>query len=77
MMNKENPLNKYHTGKFEKQRQDYPGLQSKMTPVPDTGESSYQGANKLTGKKAFVTGETPELVGLRLLPMLEKVLMSR
>ncbi|EAD0916625.1 TPA_asm: NAD(P)-dependent dehydrogenase [Listeria monocytogenes] len=56
MMNKENPLNKYHTGKFEKQRQDYPGLQSKMTPVPDTGESSYQGANKLTGKKAFVTG---------------------
>ncbi len=56
MMNKENPLNKYHTGKFEKQRQDYPGLQSKMTPVPDAGESSYQGANKLTGKKAFVTG---------------------
>lgn len=52
-MNKENPLNKYHTGKFEKQRQDYPGLQSKMTPVPDTGESSYQGANKLTGKKSF------------------------
>lgn len=51
MMNKENPLNKYHTGKFEKQRQDYPGLQSKMTPVPDAGESSYQGANKLTGKK--------------------------
>lgn len=51
MMNKENPLNKYHTEKFEKQRQDYPGLQSKMTPVPDTGESSYQGANKLTGKK--------------------------
>ncbi|MBC2302253.1 SDR family oxidoreductase [Listeria welshimeri] len=56
MMTNENPLNKYYAGKFEKQRQEYPGLESEMTPVPDTGESSYKGANKLTGKKAFVTG---------------------
>lgn len=55
-MTNENPLNKYYAGKFEKQRQEYPGLESEMTPVPDTGESSYKGANKLTGKKAFVTG---------------------
>lgn len=63
-MNKENPLNKYHTGKFEKQRQDYPGLQSKMTPVPDTGESSYQGANKLTGKKLLLQAAILGLVEL-------------
>lgn len=55
-MTNENPLNKYYAGKFEKQRQEYPGLESEMTPVPDTGESSYKGANKLTGKKAFATG---------------------
>ncbi|AIS61688.1 SDR family oxidoreductase [Listeria ivanovii] len=55
-MKNENPLNKYYSGKFEKQLQPYPGLQSKMNPVPDTGEDTYQGANKLVGKKAFVTG---------------------
>lgn len=48
IMTNENPLNKYYAGKFEKQRQEYPGLESEMTPVPDTGESSYKGANKLT-----------------------------
>ncbi|AHI54990.1 SDR family oxidoreductase [Listeria ivanovii] len=55
-MKNENPLNKYYSGEFEKQLQSYPGLQSEMTPVPDTGENTYQGANKLVGKKAFVTG---------------------
>ncbi|PZG54585.1 NAD(P)-dependent dehydrogenase [Listeria ivanovii] len=55
-MKNENPLNKYYSGEFEKQLQPYPGLQSEMTPVPDTGENTYQGANKLVGKKAFVTG---------------------
>ena len=38
------------------QQQDVPGVQSKMTPVPDCGEESYQGSGKLTGKIAVITG---------------------
>ncbi len=38
------------------QQQDVPGVQSKMTPVPDCGESSYRGTGKLTGKAAVITG---------------------
>ncbi|MFF2155007.1 SDR family oxidoreductase [Paenibacillus chitinolyticus] len=39
-----------------KQQQPEPGLQKKMTPVPDAGESSYRGTGRLTGRKAVVTG---------------------
>jgi NAD(P)-dependent dehydrogenase (short-subunit alcohol dehydrogenase family) len=38
------------------QRQDVPGVQSKMTPVPDCGEDSYRGAGRLAGKAAVITG---------------------
>ncbi len=31
-MKNENPLNQYYAGKFEKQLQPYPRLQSKMNP---------------------------------------------
>ncbi|WJP97938.1 SDR family oxidoreductase [Macrococcus bovicus] len=55
-MTNENPLTKHYNGKFEKQEQQAPGLQQKMTPVPDCGETSYKGSGKLTGKKALVTG---------------------
>jgi NAD(P)-dependent dehydrogenase (short-subunit alcohol dehydrogenase family) len=41
---------------FPDQRQDVPGLQSRMNPVPDCGETSYVGSGKLTGKKAVITG---------------------
>ncbi|BAH16797.1 SDR family oxidoreductase [Macrococcoides caseolyticum] len=51
-----NPLNKYYNASYEKQPQAYPGIQSEMKPVPDCGEHSYKGADKLTDKKAFVTG---------------------
>ncbi|MCE4956611.1 SDR family oxidoreductase [Macrococcoides caseolyticum] len=51
-----NPLTKHFNDKFEKQPQEYPGIQSKMTPVPDCGEESYKGAEKLVGKKALITG---------------------
>src|SRR3954467_62958 len=36
--------------------QDGPGIQSKMDPVPDCGEKSYQGSGKLEGKVAVITG---------------------
>src|SRR3954462_10710596 len=38
------------------QQQDVPGIQSKMDPVPDCGEKSYQGSVKLEGKVAVITG---------------------
>ncbi|MCA2207510.1 MULTISPECIES: SDR family oxidoreductase [Nocardia] len=41
---------------FPEQQQQVPGIQSKMDPVPDCGENSYQGSGKLTGKAAVVTG---------------------
>jgi NAD(P)-dependent dehydrogenase (short-subunit alcohol dehydrogenase family) len=38
------------------QQQEVPGIQSRMTPVPDCGEDSYRGSGKLTGKAAVITG---------------------
>ncbi|WP_375388735.1 SDR family oxidoreductase [uncultured Amnibacterium sp.] len=38
------------------QEQEEPGLQSRMTPVPDLGEATYRGTGRLTGRKALVTG---------------------
>ncbi|GLP78312.1 oxidoreductase [Mycobacterium antarcticum] len=41
---------------FPKQQQKPPGVQSVMDPVPDCGETSYRGADRLTGKSAVITG---------------------
>jgi hypothetical protein len=38
------------------QQQEVPGVQSKMTPVPDCGEESYHGSGKMTGNAAVITG---------------------
>ncbi len=38
------------------QKQEVPGTQSSMDPVPDCGEETYQGSGKLTGRVALVTG---------------------
>lgn len=38
------------------QQQEVPGTQSKMQPVPDCGEESYQGSGRLRGKVAVITG---------------------
>ncbi|OCG33146.1 NAD(P)-dependent oxidoreductase [Gilliamella sp. Choc4-2] len=51
-----NPLTKYYHDKFPKQKQAAPGLQCEMDPVPDCGEKSYQGHQRLEGKKMLVTG---------------------
>ena len=50
------PRTKYTTEKFKEQRQPWPALQSKMTPVPDCGERSYKGSGRLAGRKALLTG---------------------
>ena len=41
---------------FPPQKQELPGLVSKMTPRPDHGETSYKGSGKLVGRRALVTG---------------------
>lgn len=38
------------------QKQEAPGLQSRMEPVPDCGEGSYKGHGRLEGRKALITG---------------------
>ena len=50
------PLTKYYNGTFEKQEQEAPAVQGKMQPVPDCGETSYNGSGRLAGRKALVTG---------------------
>jgi NAD(P)-dependent dehydrogenase (short-subunit alcohol dehydrogenase family) len=52
----QNPLTQYPQPEFSKQPQPVPGLASKMQPVPDHGETSYQGFGRLKGRKALVTG---------------------
>src|SRR4051812_6287247 len=41
---------------FQRQKQDWPGLASKMTPRPDHGETTYRGSGRLTGRRALITG---------------------
>jgi len=41
---------------FQKQQQPMPGLTSRMDPVPDHGESTYRGSERLAGKRAVITG---------------------
>ena len=52
----EDPKDKYPKPPFKSQPQPWPGLQSKMDPVPDCGETSYKGSGRLAGRKALVTG---------------------
>ncbi|MDT8758971.1 SDR family oxidoreductase [Sphingomonas psychrotolerans] len=50
------PRTKYTSEPFPEQRQEWPGLQGKMNPRPDSGETSYKGSGKLVGRKALITG---------------------
>lgn len=53
---KGNPESHYPTPPFNKQEQEVPGVGTKMDPVPDHGEKTYEGSNLLTGKVAIITG---------------------
>ena len=50
------PRTRYTAKPFSEQSQPWPGLQSRMTPRPDCGETSYRGSGKLAGRRALVTG---------------------
>ena len=53
---KQNPVDQYPKPPFPQQKQDPPGLVSKMNPRPDHGETSYKGSGRLAGRKALITG---------------------
>ena len=50
------PVSKYPKPPFQSQTQPWPGLASKMHPVPDHGEKTYVGSGRLRGRKALITG---------------------
>ena len=50
------PRNKYSIGKIPIQHQKEPGLDAKLIPPADHGETSYKGAGRLAGRKALITG---------------------
>lgn len=52
----EDPTSKYPKPPFQEQKQEWPGLASKMNPRPDHGETSYKGSGRLKGRKALITG---------------------
>lgn len=52
----QDPRGGYPQPPFKEQSQPWPGLAGKMDPRPDHGEGSYQGRNRLTGRKALITG---------------------
>lgn len=52
----EDPRSLYPHAPFKAQPQEWPGLASKMTPLPDHGEKSYKGSGRLAGRKALITG---------------------
>ena len=49
------PQDKFYNDGFTEQRQEWPGLQRDMDPVPDSGEDSYAGTGRLTGRKSLIT----------------------
>lgn len=49
-------MNDYPKPPFPKQHQPMPGVTGLMNPVPDHGETSYRGSDKLAGKRALITG---------------------
>jgi NAD(P)-dependent dehydrogenase (short-subunit alcohol dehydrogenase family) len=52
----QDPTKQYPQPKFRRQTQTAPGSDSKMTPRPDHGETSYRGCGRLPNRKALVTG---------------------
>ncbi|QCE32847.1 SDR family oxidoreductase [Acetobacteraceae bacterium] len=50
------PAKAYPAPPYPSQEQAWPGIQSKMHPVPDCGEKTYQGSGRMKGRKALIVG---------------------
>lgn len=51
-----NPVERYPSISPPEQRQEEPGLEAQMQPLPDIGEHTYRGTGRLQGRRALVTG---------------------
>lgn len=56
MSHLKDPTTQYYTGEYPKQKQPTPGIQAKMTPVPDCGEKTYVGSGRLKDPLAVKRG---------------------
>lgn len=54
--NTSDPRDAHRDEEFPGQTQTQPGLTEQMRPEPDHGESSYEGHERLQGRKALITG---------------------
>jgi NAD(P)-dependent dehydrogenase (short-subunit alcohol dehydrogenase family) len=52
----QDPRQQYPKPPFPAQKQEPPGLASRMQPRPDHGERSYVGSGRLKGRRALITG---------------------
>lgn len=52
----QDPKEMFYNKQFPVQTQEAPGIQMKMRPVPDSGEETYKGHERLMGRKALITG---------------------
>jgi NAD(P)-dependent dehydrogenase (short-subunit alcohol dehydrogenase family) len=52
----QDPTKQYPRPPFKRQPQSVPGLDKKLTPKADHGETSYRGSDRLPNRKALVTG---------------------
>jgi NAD(P)-dependent dehydrogenase (short-subunit alcohol dehydrogenase family) len=52
----QDPRKQYPAPPFPRQPQSAPGVAAEMQPRPDHGEQSYEGAGRLEGRKALITG---------------------
>lgn len=52
----QDPTKQYPQLDIPEQRQDEPGLESKLTPRADHGQDTYVGHDRLKGRKALITG---------------------
>lgn len=50
------PTKKYPKLDIPEQRQSEPGLDNALEPLADHGQDSYEGHDRLNGRKAFITG---------------------
>lgn len=52
----QDPREQYKQGSIPEQRQDEPGLDSKLEPLAEHGAEQYEGSGRLAGRKALITG---------------------
>src|SRR5919107_3328259 len=53
---KQDPTNQYEQPENTDEQQPHPGLTEDMQDQPDHGEETYRGSDRLTDKRAVITG---------------------